>query len=74
VKVSVVGLGRMGRRHVQAVHSMGLEVSAICDISPDALMLTVTDVPLWVMLTAQSPLRQRTRRVGPFRRMRIVEV
>lgn len=40
MKVSVVGLGRMGRRHVQAVHSMGLEVSAICDISPDALMLT----------------------------------
>jgi predicted dehydrogenase len=35
--VAVVGLGRMGRRHVQAVRSIGLEVSAICDISPESL-------------------------------------
>jgi len=35
--VAIVGLGRMGRRHVQAARSAGLEVGAICDVSPDAL-------------------------------------
>jgi predicted dehydrogenase len=30
----------MGRRHVQAVRSIGLEVTAICDVSADALQLT----------------------------------
>lgn len=40
MKVAVVGLGRMGRRHVQAAHSLGLEVAGICDLNTEVLALT----------------------------------
>lgn len=39
MKVAVVGVGRMGRRHIQAVRSLGLEICGICDASVDALGL-----------------------------------
>ena len=40
MKIAVVGLGRMGRRHIQAVRSLGLEVCAVCDVSAESLELT----------------------------------
>lgn len=40
MNLAIVGLGRMGRRHVQAVRSLGLDVSAVCDTSAESLALT----------------------------------
>jgi predicted dehydrogenase len=37
LKVAVVGVGRMGRRHMQVVRELGLELTGICDSSADAL-------------------------------------
>lgn len=37
MKVAVIGVGRMGRRHVQVVQELGLSLVGICDQSPDAL-------------------------------------
>ena len=39
MKVAIVGLGRMGQRHIQVVQSLGLEVVGICDMNPVALSL-----------------------------------
>jgi predicted dehydrogenase len=36
MNVAVVGMGRMGRRHIQAVRRVGLNVCGICDINPDS--------------------------------------
>jgi predicted dehydrogenase len=35
--VAVVGAGRMGRRHMQVVKDLGLELAGICDVSAEAL-------------------------------------
>jgi myo-inositol 2-dehydrogenase / D-chiro-inositol 1-dehydrogenase len=37
MNVAVVGMGRMGRRHIQAVRSIGLSVCGISDINPDSV-------------------------------------
>lgn len=37
LRVAIVGLGRMGLRHVEAVRSLGMEVVGLCDISKDAV-------------------------------------
>ena len=39
MKVAVIGVGRMGRRHVQIVKDLGLSLVGICDQSPEALKL-----------------------------------
>jgi predicted dehydrogenase len=39
MKTVVIGSGRMGRRHIQVVKDMGLELVGICDINPEALAL-----------------------------------
>ncbi len=38
--VAVIGVGRMGRRHIEAAQSLGLDVVGVCDINEDALRLT----------------------------------
>lgn len=37
MKVAVIGAGRMGRRHMQVVKNLGLNLSAICDVSQASL-------------------------------------
>ena len=37
MKVAVIGVGRMGRRHVQVVQNLGLSLVGICDQYSDAL-------------------------------------
>lgn len=39
MKTVVLGAGRMGRRHIQVVREMGLELVGICDPSPEAMAL-----------------------------------
>jgi predicted dehydrogenase len=43
VKIAVAGVGRMGRRHIQAARSLGLDVCAVCDTSQEALALAETE-------------------------------
>ena len=37
MKTAVIGAGRMGRRHVQVVRELGLELVGLCDAKPDSL-------------------------------------
>ena len=39
MKVAVIGVGRMGRRHVQVVQELGLSLVGICDQSPDDFII-----------------------------------
>jgi predicted dehydrogenase len=39
MRTVVLGTGRMGRRHIQVVKEMGLELVGVCDVFPDALVL-----------------------------------
>jgi predicted dehydrogenase len=40
MRVAVIGVGRMGRRHIQAAQSLGLNVVGVCDVNEQALALT----------------------------------
>lgn len=40
MKVAVIGVGRMGRRHIEAARSLGLDVVGICDVSDESLAIT----------------------------------
>jgi predicted dehydrogenase len=40
MKAVVIGAGRMGRRHVEVIRALGLELAGVCDLSPDALRAT----------------------------------
>jgi predicted dehydrogenase len=37
VRVGIIGVGRMGRRHIKNVTDLGLELVGICDQSPESL-------------------------------------
>ena len=39
MRTVVIGAGRMGRRHIQVVKEMGLDLVGICDPNPEALAL-----------------------------------
>lgn len=41
LRAAVVGLGGMGRRHIQAIQAIGIEVIAICDLNENAFPLTL---------------------------------
>lgn len=43
MKVAIIGTGRMGRRHIQVVQSIGLEVVGVCDLSAEALLLAQSE-------------------------------
>ena len=43
MKVALVGLGRMGQRHLQVVQTEGLEVVGICDLNPEALSIATAE-------------------------------
>lgn len=40
MKTSIIGLGPMGRRHIQVVKELGLEISGLCDKSQSAIEKT----------------------------------
>jgi predicted dehydrogenase len=39
LKTAILGTGRMGRRHIQVVRALGLDLVGICDSNPEALAL-----------------------------------
>lgn len=39
MRVAVIGVGRMGRRHVQVVRELSLELVGVCDTNPESLAL-----------------------------------
>lgn len=41
ISVGVIGLGRMGRRHVEVVKSLGMNIVALVDINKDAITETI---------------------------------
>lgn len=45
-KVGVIGLGRMGLRHVDVVKSLGMDVVGLADINPDAIETARRDFDL----------------------------
>ncbi len=44
MRVAVIGLGRMGYRHVQAIQSLGFQVAGLCDSSVEAGNKTCSDL------------------------------
>lgn len=43
MKTAVIGTGRMGRRHIQVVKELGLELVGVCDRREDALALSLQE-------------------------------
>lgn len=41
ISVGVIGLGRMGRRHVEVVQSLGMKIVGLVDINADAIAETI---------------------------------
>jgi len=62
MKTAVLGAGRMGRRHIQVVRDLGLELVGVCDANPDALALAAKeqDVPPALHFTDASRLLKQT--------------
>lgn len=40
LRAAVIGVGRMGRNHLQALDRLGIPVVGVCDMSPESLKLT----------------------------------
>jgi predicted dehydrogenase len=43
LRTAIIGVGSMGRRHLQAVGDLGLDLVAICDQRPESLSLAATE-------------------------------
>jgi predicted dehydrogenase len=41
MKVAIVGVGKMGRRHIEVARSLNLEIVGICDAQSEALLLAI---------------------------------
>lgn len=63
MKTVVLGTGRMGRRHIQVVRELGLNLVGIYDQSPDSLALTEKEqgVPSSIHFTSLEKLLGETR-------------
>lgn len=46
MKAAILGVGRMGRRHIQVVRQLGLELAGVFDVSPDPLKLAQDEFSL----------------------------
>jgi predicted dehydrogenase len=44
MKAAVVGVGRMGKRHAEAVRGLGLDLAGICDQNPEILRQALEDL------------------------------
>ena len=62
MKTAVIGVGRMGRRHVQVIRDLGPRLVGVCDQSPEALALTDEEygVPVEQQFTDASTLLEQT--------------
>ncbi len=40
MNVAIIGVGRMGRRHIQSVQKVGLSLNCICDVNEESLLIT----------------------------------
>ena len=40
MRTAIIGIGRMGRRHIQVVRDLGLDLVGVCDQNPESLALT----------------------------------
>lgn len=43
IRTVIIGAGRMGRRHIQVIRDLGLNLVGICDLNPDALSLATEE-------------------------------
>ena len=43
MKVAAIGVGRMGRRHIEAVRRLGFEVAGACDVSEESLAIAASE-------------------------------
>lgn len=43
MKVAIIGAGRMGRRHIEAVRKLGLDLVGVCDLNPESLALAALE-------------------------------
>lgn len=43
IRAAIIGAGRMGRRHIQVIRDLGLNLVGICDLNPDALSLAMEE-------------------------------
>jgi len=61
-KVAVIGTGRMGRRHIQVIRSLGLELVGVCDTQPASLALAANEegVPEALHFSDARALLERT--------------
>lgn len=46
MKIAILGVGRMGRRHIQVVKRLGWELTGIYDVSPESLKLAAAEQQL----------------------------
>ena len=62
MKAAVIGAGRMGRTHIQAVRDLGLELAGVCDHSTEALAFAgeELDIPKDRCFTDAAQLLERT--------------
>jgi len=63
MRTIVIGAGRMGRRHIEAVRRLGIELAGVCDISPASLELARTEqgVPSELLFTEVPAMLERAR-------------
>ena len=61
MKCAIIGLGRMGRRHIHVVHSLGFEVVGVYDLFQGAIDETLKEFPALeglVFVSAEALLKQ----------------
>ena len=62
MRTAIIGVGKMGRRHIQVVRGLGLDLVAICDKRPESLELAGTehDIPTHRRFTNAAEMLART--------------
>jgi len=55
MRAAVVGVGRMGRRHVQVIHDLGLELVGVCDSRADVVAAVAEEASLPPALAFSDP-------------------
>ncbi len=62
ITTAIIGAGRMGRRHIEMVRQLGLELVGVCDSQSAALVLAATDqaVPEHLLFSDAATMLSRT--------------
>ncbi len=63
MKAAIIGVGRMGRRHIQVVRELGLELAGVCDQSSESLETAGQEhaIPPELLFRDSSDLLKQTR-------------